>query len=100
MFDNCLKHDYNNVTIASFFKIASGYDLKTKADNIEVVSVIKKTSDPLLATNYSYENPDRLRTLIGNKGLDTLPDQPEEIFSRIETVKERENGREYIDFPS
>jgi hypothetical protein len=53
-----------------------------------------------LATNYSYENPDRLRTLIGNKGLDTLPDQPEEIFSRIETVKERENGREYIDFPS
>lgn len=31
MFDNCLKHDYNKISIGSFFKIASDYGIKIES---------------------------------------------------------------------
>lgn len=33
-FNGCLKHDYNKVTIASFFKIAADHNVKTKPDPV------------------------------------------------------------------
>lgn len=35
MFDSVLKHDYNKITIASFFKLASDYGIKQISENIE-----------------------------------------------------------------
>lgn len=43
MFDGCLKHNYNNVTIASFFQIASDHGIKIKSEPMMSQPVSKKT---------------------------------------------------------
>lgn len=43
MFDGCLKHNYNRVTIASFFQISSDHDIKLNPESVMVQPVTRKT---------------------------------------------------------
>ncbi len=64
MFDQCLKHDYDKVTIASFFHIAERYGIKMKPEQMVVQSVPSTHyASPSTKTNLTSDWREGMRLL-------------------------------------